>query len=263
MSVLTYLDDLASNAVLSKTEKDKINTSISTLQTRLNNHFDNVSEHFKFGSSKRGTILPRKMDANSDIDYMVVFSDNDCQPQAYLDRLKVFVEKYYSSSEIKQSHPTIVLELNHIKFELVPAIYKGFWEKTLHIPAKASDWNKWIETDPNDIEQKLIDKNENNNYKIKPLIRLVKYWNAENGYPFASFGLEKHIINKGYSYSCTNLKDYLFEYMLYFAASNDSAQWVKDKVARAKTLLNNVKYYENQGQYINAETEIKKLIPEV
>src|SRR5690606_40140815 len=57
----------------------------------------------------RGTILPRSMDEQSDIDYMVVFSDGSATPQTYLNRLKTFVEKRYGSSEIYQSSPTIVL----------------------------------------------------------------------------------------------------------------------------------------------------------
>ena len=51
MSVLGYLENLASNAILSDDEKSSIETSISTLQTRLNNYFgDELKEHFKFGS---------------------------------------------------------------------------------------------------------------------------------------------------------------------------------------------------------------------
>jgi hypothetical protein len=76
MSVITYLQSRASAAVLSATEESSINASISTIKTRLTSHFDkDVSEQFRFGSSTRGTILPRSMDDNSDIDYMVVFSD--------------------------------------------------------------------------------------------------------------------------------------------------------------------------------------------
>lgn len=60
MSVLTYLQNRASSAVLSATEQTSINTSISTLSSRLNSHFGStVTQHFRFGSSTRGTILPR------------------------------------------------------------------------------------------------------------------------------------------------------------------------------------------------------------
>src|SRR5260370_9100413 len=49
-----------------------------------------IAQHFRFGSSTRGTILPRSMDEQSDIDYMVVFSDGSATPQTYLNRLKSF-----------------------------------------------------------------------------------------------------------------------------------------------------------------------------
>lgn len=161
MSVLSHLEAVASNAVLDGTEKTSINTSISTLQTRLNNYFNNneLSTHFKFGSSTRETILPRKMDENSDIDYMIVFKDTTKKPQTYLDNLKKFVEAKYSTSEVYQSNPTIVLELNHIKFELVPAINKGTTlYPSYYIPDKAASKNDWIYTDPNDFNDKLVEK---------------------------------------------------------------------------------------------------------
>jgi Second Messenger Oligonucleotide or Dinucleotide Synthetase domain len=91
MSVITYLQGRASAAVLSGDEEKSINTSIATIKSRLTSHFGTgLSEQFRFGSSTRGTILPRSMDEHSDIDYMVVFSDSGFTPQTYLDRIKRF-----------------------------------------------------------------------------------------------------------------------------------------------------------------------------
>lgn len=262
MSVLSHLESVARNAILNGTEETSIKTSISTLQSRLDSYFgDKVSIHFKFGSSTRDTILPRNMDENSDIDYMVVFNDTTKKPQTYLDNLKTFVEKYYSKSEIKQANPVIVLELNHIKFELVPAINKGtILYPSYYIPAKAADTNDWIFTDPNDFNNKLVEKNKNNNYEIKRLIRLVKYWNALNGYPFVSFLKEQDIASK-YYYNSTNLKDYFFEYMLGMNVSSFKYQTTKDKVEKAQKIIRQTKDYEAQGMPVSAESEIKKLIP--
>lgn len=68
MSVLSFLTETASSAVLSTTEQSSITTSISTLQTRIGQHFASgvIKQHFRFGSSTRGTILPRSMDERSD-----------------------------------------------------------------------------------------------------------------------------------------------------------------------------------------------------
>lgn len=163
MSVLSFLTDTASSAVLSTTEQSSITTSITTLQSRMALHFDSgvIAQHFRFGSSTRGTILPRSMDEQSDIDYMVVFSDGSATPQTYLNRLKTFVEKRYGSSEIYQSSPTIVLELNHIKFDLVPATKT--WLGELQIPNGSGGW---MTTNPNDFNATLEAKNKDNNSLI-------------------------------------------------------------------------------------------------
>lgn len=77
---------------------------------------------------------------------MVVFEKGGYNPQTYLDRLKRFVEQRYGSSEIYQSSPTIVLELNHIKFDLVPALHQ--YGTTYNIPNGPSAWQS---TNPNDF----------------------------------------------------------------------------------------------------------------
>lgn len=264
MTVATYLQRISDNAIIRDVEKDSIRTSISTVQTKLSAYFGNdIKEQFIFGSYTRGTILPRSMDEHSDIDYMVVFKDDGVKPQAYLDRLRRFVEKYYSNSEIKQSHPTIQLKLNHIMFELVPA-QKSWWSG-YKIPSRKSGVDDWIDTDPNDFNQSLTDKNIEYNSVIKPLIRLMKYWNAQNGYIFDSFSLEKWIVHQTYYghglFSKPDLKQCLFQ-CFGLLGSSDLSQANANKVNRAKITIERVKLYEMQQQFELAELEIKPLLPD-
>lgn len=255
MSVLSYLQGRASQAVLSGDEQSSINTSISTLSARLKAYFgDKLTEHFRFGSSTRGTILPRSMDEHSDIDYMVVFAESGYTPQTYLDRLRKFVDTYYSSSDIKQSSPTIVLQLNHIKFDLVPAL-KGIWSG-YQIPNSSGGWQ---DTNPNDFNATLTAKNQAELNLIKPTIRLAKFWNAENGYVFDSYFFEKWIVEQ-YYFLATNQKDYLFAVFDKLIA-NQSAQWRNDRINRAKQIVAKVRDYERDNMPITAESEVKKLIP--
>ncbi len=259
MTVLSHLRKVADEAFLNGSEKDSIGKSISTLESRLKSYYGrDISENFKFGSSTRGTILPRNMDANSDIDYMVVFSDDGYKPSTYLNNLKRFVEAYYGRSEIYQSSPTIVLELGHIKFEIVPAI-DNYWA-AYKIPAKASDYSDWIATDPNDFNESLTNANKSNNNLIKPLVRLVKYWNSKNGYVFDSYELEKSIVAKFYL-MCYDLKDYFYSVMTSLEVDYFDVQWKKDKLTRAKDIIRNTRQYESGGMPYAAEDEIRKLIP--
>lgn len=257
MSVLSYLTQRASDAVLSGTEKDSISKSISTLMSRIDYFFESdVTSRFQFGSSTRGTILPRSMDENSDIDYMVIFKDDGSKPQTYLNRLKRFVETYYSRSEIYQSSPTIVLELNHIKFEIVPA--KEVWGQK-YIPDGNGDW---MMTNPNDFNNTLTDKNKNNGNLIKPTIRLAKYWNARNGYVYSSYLFEKRIVELNFLWTKQNQRDFLFNVFDNISEHDVTAQRKKDKIKRAKEIVANVRKYESDSMPLTAEVEVKKLIPE-
>ena len=265
MSVNTYLSSLSSSLVLSGLEQLSIKTSITTLSARLNYYFGSrITSQFQFGSSTRGTILPRKADQHSDIDYMVIFdiSEGKKTPQTYLNRLKRFTEEKYSTSERSQAHPTIVLSLNHIKFELVPAILNSTsYLKNYSIPSPASNWMGWIETNPSQINLSLQNKNGNHQSQIKPLVRLVKYWNAKNGYPFSSFSLETHIINQSF-WNCSSLRDYLYQFWNEFSYSYyGTPQCTKDKVDRAKKVITEVKAYEAEGMVSRAKLHVQKILP--
>jgi hypothetical protein len=136
----------------------------------------------------------------------------------------------------------VVLKLNHIKFELVPA-YKGSWfDSSYHIPGPSSGFSNWITTDPNGFNDQLTRANQAYDNKIKPMIRLVKYWNALNGYVYETFPLEKDLAAYTHWF-CYTVKDY------FFSAMNSLSTWdlpsyKKDKVARAKEIIQNTKNQE-------------------
>ena len=264
MTVNSYLMNLSGSAIIRDQEQASINRSIVTLEGRLRQYFgQDISLQFVFGSYSRGTILPRGMDENSDVDHMVVFSDASARPQTYLNRLRRFVEAYYSRSEIRQSNPTIVLSLNHIKFELVPAI--NHWLSGLQIPAKASAYEDWIETDPMGFNRKLTNANQANANLIKPLVRVMKYWNAKNDYPFESYSLEQDIVRHGFGFfgllGGQQLKDYFYDYVEQMAAGWFAPQWKKDAVARAHELAAKAQSLERQGYSATAEETVMKLLP--
>lgn len=257
MSVLLHLQNTAESIKIQDSERTAIDTSISSLSSKLSSYFDNIESKFVFGSYDRRTILRRSKDPNSDVDYMVVFSDGSSwKPQTLMNRLKNFAEAKYSRSEIYQSSPTVVLELNHIKFELAPA-YKSWG--TLYIPAPASDYSDWISTYPNTLKDSLNEKNRNNLYLIRKLVRLMKYWNVNNGKVYSSYELEKYIIDKSY-WLCSNLKEYFYDTAEGLQTWN-LPQYKKDKVDRLKEIIAKTKQYERDGMPYTAESEIKKAIP--
>jgi hypothetical protein len=260
MSVASYLDSTASSLIPASSEQDSISRSIATLQSRLSSYFgDQVVAQIQFGSSTRLTMLPRSADEHSDVDYMVVFKNADnLKPQTFMDRLRRFAEAKYSTSEIYQSSPTIVLNLNHIKFELVPAYHA--WGSTYYIPAPAKSFTEWLTTDPAAFNSTLDTANGQYGYKIKPLIRLLKYWNAQSGYVYSSYEFEQWVAGRMFG-GLSSLRDYLFATVPNLQEPWAMAQWKLDKIRRAKEIVRQTQWYESQAMPNTAETEIKKLVP--
>lgn len=244
-------------------DRESINTSLSTLRERLASSFQGeIQEQICFGSFQRGTILPRSMDANSDVDYMVVFKDGGFRPQTYLDKLRRFVEARYSRSEISQSHPVIQLKLNHICFELVPATKNFLYGYS--IPERDGTEQNWISTDPKSMNGILIEKDAANKHLIKPLIKLVKYWNVCNGCPFESYKLEKMILDFEFGYIGLFLPDdiegYFYEFMSNLSISYLEADWKIECVKKVQEVITKAKEYKRLNRNDLAEMEIKKIL---
>lgn len=265
MTINSYLAGIANSAILRDQTKQGIQVSVTTLQSRLQEYFGaDISRTVVFGSYSRGTILPRSMDPNADVDLMVVFADGSSRPQTYLDRLRRFAGFRYASSEIAQSSPTIVLTLNHIRFELVPATES--WFSGLRIPASASDYRDWIETDPTGFNGELSQTNAAYNNQIKPLVRVMKYWNAKAGYPYESYALEQAIVGRGFYLiglwnNNPQLKDYFFDFAEGLSASWSASQTKQNAVNRLKEVVSQAKELEACGSMMAAESAIKKLLP--
>lgn len=262
MTINSYLMELSKTAIIRDQEKAGIQLSINTLEDRLDGYFgDEVSDSYIFGSFSRGTILPRNMDPNSDVDYLVLFSNRSFRPQTYLDRLGRFVEECYPTSDIYQSNPTIVLALNHIKFEIVPSIQVPLYG--LQIPAKASSYQDWLGTDPVGFNGELINANKSHGSLIKPLVRIAKYWNAQNGSPFESYSLEQSIVKHGFWTRWVlgggQLADYFFDFMESLDVGFLSPKWQQEIMDRTKKLLASAKKLERNGDVDGAERELRKL----
>lgn len=258
MSVLLYLTNLSSQLVLSTEERISIGVSLGFLKTKLSNwsHSSDIQEQAVFGSYDRDTILPRKYDEGSDVDYMIVFKNpNQLQPETFRTWLKKFAEDKYSRSEIYLDYPTTVLKLSHIKFELVPAI-KPIWG-TYMIPDNTTIFSKWQSTNPFTLKNTITEANKIN-HNIRPLIRVMKYWNALNRKPYASYELEEKIANMPFWYS-KNLEECFYFFVEALMADYSMSQANKNAVNKLKNHARQAQYYKHMGLDGLAENEIKTI----
>jgi Second Messenger Oligonucleotide or Dinucleotide Synthetase domain len=248
-----YLFDLARRASMQQREIESITRSLRTLGDRLNGFFPGeLSSHFIFGSADRGTMLPRSVDDDSDVDYMIVWRDKGFRPQTYLDRLKRFVENSYSQSEVWQSSPTIVLELNHIKFDLVPALYPS---TNLVIPSGPDSWRP---TDPIGFSTRLDQIDGARNGLIRPTIKIAKTWNAKAGRVFESFDLEQRVAAMNFA-PRGGLRDYVVTALAGLSTVRHGEQWRQMAASRMLDTLSAAVGYESKFYGVTAAQKMASL----
>ncbi|RYC72049.1 SMODS domain-containing nucleotidyltransferase [Spirosoma sordidisoli] len=180
-------------------EGEKIRTSVNNLSTRLIASFKgDIRNVEKFGSYTRGTILPRIYDPYSDVDLMIVWNRDDLNvtPRTLRNYLITFSETYYSRSISYRDSPVVVLELQHINYDLVPVIkVSSFYSQNTYIPLNDSQWQT---TDPLGFNATLSSSNVKYGYIVKPIIRLMKAWNAKVGFPISPYKLEQEVASMSF-----------------------------------------------------------------
>lgn len=265
VSIDNYLRTLATQYYLknSSVETQKISTSIASLQKNLRSYFNSsINRSFVFGSYDRDTILPRKYDTKSDVDVMVVFHDSSYTPETYRNQLQRFAEKYYASrysSVVVKTFPTITIRLNSINYDLVPAKEESsfFLGKVLKIPGK----NGWRSTDPNDVKQNLV--NSNTRYKgiVRPLIRLMKAWNCNNGYPYDSYLLELEIT--GMNFSGDNIQTGLFYIVDNLRQDYADSASKKMKLSALRSAMKEVRTELENNSLMRAKYKLHRQFPAI
>lgn len=232
-------------------EREYIVDKIANIKSNLNTYFNSdISEILVFGSFKRDTILPRKFDERSDIDILVVFNnaEKEYTPETYRSKLKKFAETKYYTSKVLKDHPSIVLEMNRIKFDLVPCRLKeGLFSDTYQIPDKLGSW---MDTDPSGFNKKLTDANTRYSSIVKPIARLFKRWNSYNNYPFNTFELEQIIADVNFS------KDNYETGFLYAIKQLSDYGMTSDSTQKIKTLKSNGEWIT---EYLDRDNQDKAI----
>jgi predicted nucleotidyltransferase len=241
----------------------KISNSVNRIKQKLTTYFGvKLLSIGEFGSYKRDTLLPRKFDEDSDVDLMLIFDQSSINvtPGTYRNYLVEFANRHYSRSEVYKSAPTVVLELDHIKYDLVPAYEKAaniFSPKAIFIPQSDT---LWMLTDPNGFSSELTRLNIEHNSQLKKVIRLLKAWNAKVGYPISSFQLEQEI-SKSWFISCRNLEDYFFAAINSLSANRTGNVSASDRVQTLKENARKVRASLQADNVLGASNWLAHILP--
>ena len=182
---------------LTDAQRLKIKNSHKHLRENILQPLNYISHTFLTGSYKKKTLI----NPANDIDVFIVlkgYSKNNITPNAILNKLKKDLQITYPNTKIRQNKPCIVIEFNHVTFELTPAIeiendcgeYSEFYIPEM---SKNNIWQK-VEN-PRVLENSLTQKNQSLDQKLNPLIKMMKKCKVNNNIKTPSFEMEKMAIN--------------------------------------------------------------------
>ena len=171
----------------------------STVSTRQQNVRDAVAkdlsmlDSFLTGSYSRSTMISPLKEADVDI-FLVLdasyYSENG--QASLLDKVRQTLLKTYTKSpKISRNGQAVTITFTDFIVDVVPGFYRkggGFLIPDSHL-------NKWIPTDPKIHVSHATNHNKTHNGDLVPLIKMMKGWNKNKGFPFVSFYLELICIN--------------------------------------------------------------------
>lgn len=197
-TLLQCIEEFIDNITVTDRQEENIKNSLSNIDSHLKGKGNelNVEKSFTTGSYERDTII-RPL---HDIDLFAVLKRDKWQdeygnlptPQSVLTKIKNYLNEINDyKDKVKQDRPCVTIELSDKNFDILPSFEQlgGGYQ----IPNY--DLKNWSFSYPEQLTKDLEAVNRQRNYKVKQIIRAVKYWNRESGKLIPSYHIEEVAIS--------------------------------------------------------------------
>lgn len=255
--VAEHLDAVAKRVLISPVDKGMVNVSLKSLLVRLGAEFDRfvVTRTALFGSFVRDTRLPAAIDPRTDVDVLVIFRERGQKPEHYLAQIRQVLERHYPKVAIVQNGDRLVLQGLQGRIELVPGLDSI---NGVQIPGKNAAWQM---CNPDEELRELQEKDKASGGLVLPLVRLVRYWNALNDYPFDSFEIEQRVLRHRFAFSAKSLKGYFFDFMRGLHVVAGISPIKAEKLRAMRRTLDEIDQLLLANQPREALEKIERLLP--
>lgn len=191
--VTAAFDELLGRQRLTDEQQRIARTRIETLGTFFQKNFAMNEPIFPIGSYARGTLCA----SERDIDLMAPFAPwgktgywdrHKDDSRAFLYWVRDNLNDRYATTNVSSRQVAVTLDFTTIVVEVVPCF-----------PRKGGGYlmpngrGKFMGTNPPFHAQLIADADKAKSYRLKPLIRLIKFWNIANGHHLSSFHVESMI----------------------------------------------------------------------
>lgn len=263
MTLLQSINELIDNISVTDRQEVNIKNSLSNLEGHLKDKDNDlyVDRSFTNGSYDRDTIL-RPLD---DIDIFAVLKRDDWEdefgnlpsPQSVLTKIKNYLNGLNDyKDKVSQNRPCVTVTLSDKNFDILPSFEQvggGYL-----IPN--SDLQSWTYSYPEQLTTNLNNVHKLRNYKVKPTVKAVKYWNREKGKMIPSYHIEETAISIFQLYSFNNYEEAIriwFNNAEFYLASGKFKSYDQytvsiNRIKKVKDELNKAKKHYDDGEEVKA-----------
>lgn len=268
-TLLQSIDKLIENITVTDKQEENISSSVNNITTTLEDDKTlMLKETFLNGSYERDTII-RPLD---DIDIFAVLDEEEWKddygnlpkPQSVLSKIKNFLDKQNDyKGKVKQDRPCVTVTLSNKSFDVLPAF--EFGEIGYQIPNY--DLESWTLSYPKTLSESLVEAHRNYSYKLKDIIKAIKYWNRLNDKIIPSYHIEEIGIKVFYYDTFSNLEKSIRKWfneaenhleINKFKSQNEFDKFIK-RLEKTKNKINEAKDHLDNKK----EAESKKIWKEV
>jgi hypothetical protein len=172
---------------LTADQAETASTRATALKDFFDRNFTMAERSFTIGSYRRGTLVrpERDIDLLAPLDYTTYKDRFDNDSRAFLYFVRDELNDRYALSKVSSRGVAVLLDFNVIRADVVPAFRRmggGYF-----IP---DGRKRWTATNPDFHTRIIRDRDRELGERLKPLIRLMKFWNIQNGGHLRSFHVE-------------------------------------------------------------------------
>ncbi len=181
------------NLEITEPQSSIVSTRQSNVREAIEANMD-VQDSFLTGSYKRHTMIAPLQEADIDVfvvldnKYFYNYDNGKNGGQAgLLDLVKrTLLRTYTRTPHISRDGQAVTIHFNDFLIDVVP----GFHRQGGGYLIPNSIKQNWIATDPTKHVELISESNASHEYKLVPLIKMIKAWNRTKGSFFHSFHLE-------------------------------------------------------------------------
>lgn len=143
------------------------------------------------GSWDRHTLTRHLAEGDVDVMAVLHYGENKGWENAEgavkaLDRFRAILQDAYPNTTMRRDRNCVTMQFSDFRLDVVPA----FRYKQGYYTIPDSVRRRWVETDPIAFAEQVTAVNKAMDDTFVPLIKMVKGWNRDKGWPIRSFHLE-------------------------------------------------------------------------